>query len=234
MKIKELTKKFKWELKIEQRRAQLLWILVFAIIKFRTVNLTKLIPCLWKKPAETRYKQFQRFFRYFRFEEWLLAGFIAWFLWEWPYVLSMDRTNWKYWKVDINILTIWIVYKWIAFPVLRRLLPKRWNSNIEERIELVQKFLGIFWKQSIWLFLADREFIWKERVVLLLNSSIEFILRVRNNTRVEYHGNKNLIFNSFKYDKRYNPRILKKKNMVTGTLCYLNENGRWVFNSCQF
>jgi hypothetical protein len=56
----------------------------------------------------------------------------------------MDRTNRKYGKVDINILTVGIVYKGVAFPVLRKLLPKRGNSNTEERTSLMKKFIEIF------------------------------------------------------------------------------------------
>lgn len=221
MKDTQLAKEFKWKFKIDRRRAWLLGILVIAIIKFRTVNLTKLVPCLWMKCLETRYKQIQRFFRNFRFDEVLLAKFIAWFLWDWPYILSMDRTNRKYGKVDINILTIGIVYKGVAFPVLRKLLPKRGNSSTEERINLTKKFTKIFWKWSIGLLLADREFIWRERVLWLIKSKIEFILRVRNNTKIEWYGHAKHISSPFKHDKKYQVRTLKRKRKIRWIPLYI-------------
>lgn len=221
MENKELTKEFKWKFKIDQRRAWLLGILVIAIIKFRTVNLTKLVPCLWMKCLETRYKQIQRFFRNFRFDGILLARFVAWFLWEWPYVLSMDRTNWEYGKVDINILTVGIVYKGVAFPVLRKLLSKRGNSNTKERTCIMRRFMKIFWKWSIGLLLADREFIWRDRILWLMKNKVEFILRVRNNTKIEWYGKSKHIFHSFKYDKKYEPRTLKRKRKVRWIELYI-------------
>jgi len=221
MKDTQLANEFKCKFKIDWRRALLLGILVIAIIKFRTVNLTKLVPCLGMKKFETRYKQIQRFFWNFRFDETILARFIASFLWKWPYVLSMDRTNRKYGKIDINILTIGIAYKWVAFPVLRKLLPKRWNSNTEERISLVKKFIKIFWKWSVWLLLADREFVWENRILWLMKNRVEFILRVRNNTRVEWYGKSKHIFHSFKYDKMYEPKTLHRKRKVRGIWLYI-------------
>jgi len=222
MDLTKLIKKFKTSFKLDNRVATVLAILVVAIIKYRTVNLTKLIPCFWMKKAETRYKRLQRFFRNFRFDEKLLAEFMVWVLWKkWPYVLSMDRTNRKYWKADINILTIWIVYKWIAFPVLRKLLLKRWNSNTDERIDITNKFLEIFWKDSIWLLLADREFIWRDRVLWLIEKKVEFILRVRNNTKVEVKWWSKHIFKSFKYDQKYNVRSLKKKRTIRWISLYI-------------
>jgi len=221
MKNTEITKELKWKFKIDQRRAWLLGILIMAIIKFRTVNLTKLVPCLWMKLLETRYKQIQRFFRNFRFDGILLARFIAWFLWEWPYILSMDRTNRKYGKVDINILTVGIVYKGVAFPVLRKLLPKRGNSNTKERTCIMRRFMRIFWKWSIGLLLADREFIWRDRIMWLMKNKVEFILRVRNNTKIEWYGRTKHIFHSFKHDKMYVPRILKRKRKVRWIELYI-------------
>lgn len=217
----QLTKELKWKFKIDQRRAWLLGVLLMAIIKFRTVNLTKLVPCLWMKKMETRYKQIQRFFWNFWFDETLLARFIVSFLWDWPYILSMDRTNRKYGKVDINILTIGIVHKGTAFPVLRALLPKRGNSDTEERTRIIKKFIKIFWKWSVGLLLADREFIWRKRVAWLIRSKIEFILRVRNNTKIEWYGSSKHIFHSFKHDKKYQPRILKRKRKVRWVSLYV-------------
>jgi transposase len=98
--------------------------------------------------------------------------------------------------------------------VLRKLLPKRGNSNTEERTSLMKKFIEIFWKWSIGLLLADREFIWREWILWLMRNKIEFILRVRNNTKIEWYGNARHIFHPFRYDKMYSPRRLKRKRKV--------------------
>lgn len=56
-------------------------------------------------------------------------------------VLSMDRTNWKFGEFNINILTLGITYKGVAFPLLFSLLDKRGNSNWEERKDIMERFI---------------------------------------------------------------------------------------------
>ena len=92
----------------------------------------------WEKESSI-YKNIQRFFRLFNYDEKDLIYLVIELLdIDWPYFLSMDRTNWKYGKTNINILTIWIVYNWIAFPICWELLDKKWNSHYEERIEIMK------------------------------------------------------------------------------------------------
>ncbi|CAM0816742.1 transposase [Acinetobacter baumannii] len=54
--------------------------------------------------------------------------------------LTLDRTNWKWGKRDINILMLAIVYRGIAIPIVWTLLNKRGNSDTKERIALIQRF----------------------------------------------------------------------------------------------
>jgi len=58
-----------------------------------------------------------------------------------PYYLSMDRTNWKFSSTNINILTLGIIYDGMAFPIVFKM--KRGNSNTEERIKLIQRFISL-------------------------------------------------------------------------------------------
>ena len=73
-------------------------------------------------------------------------------------VLSMDRTNWKFGEFNINILMLGITYKGIAFPLIFRLLPKRGNSNWEERKKIMERFIRLFGADCINCLVADREF----------------------------------------------------------------------------
>ena len=59
-------------------------------------------------------------------------------------VLSMDRTNWKFGDFNINILMLGVTYKGIAFPLIFSLLPKRGNSNWEERKKIMERFIRLF------------------------------------------------------------------------------------------
>ena len=70
----------------------------------------------------------------------------------------MDRTNWRWGKSDINILMLSVKYHSIAIPVMWRFLPKKGNSNFNERVELIEGFIKIFGEGKIAELLADREF----------------------------------------------------------------------------
>ena len=56
--------------------------------------------------------------------------------------LIMDRTNWKFGEVNINILMIGISYKNVAIPLIFKMLDKQGNSHTEERIAFIEKFIS--------------------------------------------------------------------------------------------
>ena len=96
-------------------------------------------------------------------------------------VLSMDRTNWKFGEVNINILMLGVTYKGIAIPLLFSLLDKRGNSNWKERTKLIDRFIRLFGSDCIDFLVADREFVGKEWVGYLNNMHIRYCLRIRQN-----------------------------------------------------
>ena len=70
-------------------------------------------------------------------------------------VLSLDRTNWKFGEVNINILMLGVTYKGVAFLLLFTMLDKRGNSNWKERAQLIDRFIrcsvssaSILWSQT--------------------------------------------------------------------------------------
>src|SRR5260221_83871 len=59
-----------------------------------------------------------------------------------PLFLALDRTNWKFGRIDINLLVLAIVVKdQFSIPILWKALPKKGNSNTLERIDLLQIFI---------------------------------------------------------------------------------------------
>ena len=52
-----------------------------------------------------------------------------------------------------------IAYKNVAFPLIFSLLNKKGNSNSEERISLIDRFIKLFGKDCIDCIMADREFV---------------------------------------------------------------------------
>jgi hypothetical protein len=136
--------------------------MLLGLIKVRTVNLVDLASAFeGKATLDSRYKRIKRFFRGFTIDFAVIAKWVVklFGLTNETMYLSMDRTNWKWGKANINILMLSIVYKGIALPVLWMLLSKQGNSDTAERIQLIQKFIECFGKAKIAGILADREFI---------------------------------------------------------------------------
>ncbi len=73
--------------------------------------------------------------------------------------MSMDRTNWKSGKLNINPQVLGIVHPECAFPIIRVTFSKRGNSNMDERIDLIERFIKIFGVNKIKCLFGDREFI---------------------------------------------------------------------------
>jgi len=174
-----LQSQFSWH----KSRVKFMSMFITALIKVRTVNLTQLALSLNPSAQSiSSYRRLQRFFAFFELDFNAIARFVVSLL---PsnlhFVLTLDRTNWKLGKVDINLLVLAISYKGIAFPVLWSFLPKRGNSNTLERIELLNRFIHLFGKKRIRCLTADREFIGDEWIAYLKKEQITFSIRVRAN-----------------------------------------------------
>jgi len=100
------------------------------------------------------------------------------------YLLTLDRTNWKFGQTHINILCLAIVQQSVAIPVLSILLDKTGNSNTDEHIPLINRFIELFGVEKIDGYLADRGFIGTELVLYLIKNEIKLRIRIQHNTRV--------------------------------------------------
>ena len=160
---------------------------IIALIKVKNVNLVEIATAFsGKAKKDSKYKRIKRFLSSFVIDTFLIAKLIIQMLSikDGPWPLVMDRTNWKFGKVNINILVLGIAYKGIAFPIFWILLPKKGNSNTNERIQLLDCFLSSFMVERIKFFSADREFIGNKWFSYLLNKSVPFRIRIRENILV--------------------------------------------------
>lgn len=154
--------------------------MVMGLIRLRTVNLTRLSIILNPMvSAQTNYRRYQKFFLQFVPDGKSVAMLLSSFLPEGKWVVSMDRTNWKLGERDINILMIAVAYKGMAIPLIWSLLPKRGNSNSDERILLMEKFVQWFGSDRIETFVADREFIGSLWLDWFITRKISFAIRVK-------------------------------------------------------
>ena len=169
--------------KMNLARIKLISRLVVAMCVVRHVGLHKLAMAFGSKADSlSSMRTIQRFLAGFKLDLSLIARLVFGMLPErGPYVLSMDRTNWQFGSFDINALVLAVTYKGVAIPVLFKLLPKRGNSNTDERIAIVDRFITLFGHECIDCLVADREFVGERWLEYLNNCRIRYYLRVRNN-----------------------------------------------------
>ena len=164
-------------------RIKLMAFILHTLCVVQTVSLHKLAAAMpTSVERESNLRRIQRFIAKYALNLDLVARMIFSLL---PVktglVLSMDRTNWKFGDFDINVLMLGVTYKGIAFPLMFSLLPKKGNSNWEERKAIIERFIRLFGSECIGCLVADREFVGKEWVGWLNRNHIRYYIRIRQN-----------------------------------------------------
>lgn len=153
----------------------------------KTVNLVELATGL-RSPAKTdsSYKRLQRFFRHFDLDYPLIARVVV-ALMEipQPWVLSWDRTEWSFGKIRFNVLMLGLVHQGVAYPLVWQMLDKKGNSDTEERLDLLDRFLTIFPEVNLAYLTADRELVGSEWLsYLLIEPAVPFRFRIRESDKI--------------------------------------------------
>jgi len=161
--------------------------LLGALCAVQTVCLSKLAAAFDNKASrESSFRRIQRFMAQMVLDLDAVARYQKSRIpFDGPYTLTMDRTNWKFGEVNINVLVLGISYDHMSFPILFRLLPKRGNSNCRERINIMERFIRLFGCDSIKCLVADREFVGNEWFKWLNDNTIQYHIRIRDNFWVE-------------------------------------------------
>ncbi len=223
--VAKLAQIFNSRLGWNKARAHLLSCFIVALLKVRTVNLTKIAVAMpGKAKKDSKYKRLQRFFAKFNFSMDDIAKLIVRFLpicdekWD----MSMDRTNWKLGKLNINPLVLGIVHLGCAFPILWITFSKRGNSSMDERIDLIERFIKIFGVGKIKCLFGDREFIGGKWFAFLLKKQIHFIMRIKENFQItNARGilvSAKTLFRDLKVGEY---RVLRGKRIVCGQSVYV-------------
>jgi transposase len=117
-----------------------------------------------------------------------------------------------------------VVYQGVAFPLLFSMLKKRANSNSQERIALIERYIKLFGSDTIECIVADREFVGEQWLKYLNDNKLRYYIRIRNNFKVfiprkNYTVKAFWLFNAFKINEFVHyPNIVK----INGQLCYLS------------
>ncbi|WP_394799471.1 hypothetical protein [Chryseobacterium muglaense] len=142
--------------KINKARLQLISMCILALCKVQTVSFHKLALAFESDgKADSSLRRLQRFIADFDLCSDLITKIIFGLLPEKTNLkLVIDRTNWKFGKQNINIFMLGITYRNVAFPLLFMMLDKQGNSNSQERIALIKRFVGFFWKKMYRLYFS--------------------------------------------------------------------------------
>jgi hypothetical protein len=140
----------------------------------------------------------------------------------------MDRTNWKWGKLSLNILMLSIVTPYITFPLMWATLQKEgkgitFNSHTSERIALMQRFLNLFPASHCGILLADREFASEEFCNWLDKQGLIYQIRIVCTLIIEEQQEGKCTVEWF-FRNTYGQvldlgwrKILGKKRYITGT-----------------
>lgn len=183
-----LNKNFAWN----KSRTDCFARMLLSLFSVRTVNLSEMaVAFASKATVDSRYKRLQRFFRYFKIDYEMLAKWVFHlFVNKKKIYLVVDRTNWFWGKIKINILTLGIAYEGIAIPLLWTLLNKAGNATAQEHKEILKRFVKLFGKSCIAGVLADREFASSNLFGWLNKEKIPFFIRIKEGSTVKIRGKK--------------------------------------------
>jgi hypothetical protein len=185
--ISELQKTLSHFLDWNKARISCLSQILHGLFQVRTVNLTQIAETFDTEAKEaSAYRRIQRFFKGFSFDMTFIIVLVSkLFLLGSKAVLIMDRTNWKWGKSHINILTISIEHFGIGIPVFWTVLDTGGSSSLEDRKKVVRRVVEVIGLENIEVLLADREFIGEPWFRFLIEEKIPFIIRVKQNFLVK-------------------------------------------------
>ena len=222
--------------KLNLARVKFISLVVCSLCKVQTVTFDKLANAFNSfAQSGSSLRRIQRFMADYPLDPDQIAELIFSLLPEQKKVkLTIDRTNWKFGRIDINIFMLGVVYQGVAFPLLFTMLKKRGNSNCAERIGLINRFIALFGKDCIDCLVADREFVGEKWIDYLNENGIRYHIRIRNNFKIfiPRKGKEvkaSWLFNDLKAGQyKHYTKIVSLK----GQLCYLSgcklKNGEFL------
>ncbi len=181
-------------------RITFLSLFIISMLQERTVNLTQISNGFAKKGKKSgKIRRTEDFFRNFEINYDDIARLLSSFIENISkWTVTMDRTNWKIGKVNINILYLAVAYKSIAIPLFWSLLQieddngvlytKRGNSNTKERIAIIDRFIKVFGVDRIEVLTGDREFVGQKWFEYLQKKKIRFCIREKKSKLIKHKG----------------------------------------------
>lgn len=132
---------------------------LIAIIQQNTSNLARLACVLdLRAKPESKYKRLKRFLKDAKIDYEVFAKLsIAILKPSGKYILALERTEWKYGKVWVNILTLSIIAGNTSIPLFWQTLNRKGNSSLMEKRAIIARYIKEFGVENIKYFCADRK-----------------------------------------------------------------------------
>lgn len=184
MHISNFTSSLKNHFSLSKPRLDCLALFLTALLKARTANLTHVACCMDSKACtDSCYQRLRRFLAQAPLQQEQIARWAVslFFHPQARLLLTLDRTDWKWGKHPMNFLVLAAVHQGIAIPLFWTVLPKKGNSNLQERKALLKRFIACFGRCRISCLLADREFIGHKWFTWLQQQQVHFVIRIREN-----------------------------------------------------
>ena len=166
-------------------------LLSLCLLHKETVNLNKLKKSVnlfikGNSQVDSNYKRLIRIFDdYSRSHLWIeLLRYVFQLLRLRTTHLIIDGTSWKRGKRWFHYMTLSVVYQGVSIPIYWKDISKHGHSNVYERICLMKRALKHY-NLAGKILLADREYIGKEWFNYLIDSQVDFIIRIK---KTDYKG----------------------------------------------
>jgi hypothetical protein len=206
----------------DKRRTELICNMIIGLLKLTQSGLSKWSKALpGEQDLEAKYKQLQRFARYFRFSPRLYCKVIWQLYGQGKQVyLTLDRSEWKMRGKWVQVTMIGIAHQGMSVPLLWQVYNGQGNSAYSTRKALLSCFDQWIERkpnQHIW-WVADREYIGKDWFKELLMRKMQFCIRLRKNVTLTHQHKKIKLHELFECATL---RTLSKPRKLYGTLLYL-------------
>lgn len=156
---------------------------IVGFLKMRTSNLAMIANALESEAeTESNYKQIQRFLKSFGWGE---SGFEKFQLELLGITgkldLVMDRTEWKFGKVWINLLPVSVYYRGISIPVGWKVFSRKGNLSGKKHVIILRNVVEKLGLRRIGKVYGDREFCNKAVFDYLYCHELDFCIRLKKN-----------------------------------------------------
>lgn len=218
----ELIEVLRPHLNWHRARLRFLAAFVLALIRVGSVNLAQVALGLnpWVQIA-SNYRRCQRFLAEFSFDQETIGRLILQLLPQDTLCLCLDRTEWKFGRLSINLLFIGVAHQGVAYPLVWCFLGKAGSSSLRERLRLLRRLLSFLPKERIQTLLADREFACTGFLRYLRWHKLPYTLRIKAGSRVSYRGKSRPALQLFRHLRYGQWEALPKPVKLWGQRTYL-------------